>query len=121
MSHFSLIVVGEHPGRDVARYIDDPAELIERFAREGLKLPEDFFQGTKPKFDFCVIGGRWRGFFKLKSGHSGYVEPLDPRLDALFPLPPPMFDVDQALKGDVDWERNASRGSKTTDTDLGSI
>jgi len=51
------------------------------------------------KWDWYVLGGRWTGFFKLKEGREGVVgEP------GILTEPPPHGYVDQAFKGDIDFE-----------------
>lgn len=84
MSHFTVLVVGE----DV----------------EGQLAPFDENLDTRnPKYDWWVIGGRWRGFFKLKRGAEGKLgEP------GVFDNPP-FLDADQAPKGDIDFQ--ATRGA----------
>lgn len=49
------------------------------------------------RWDWYVIGGRWRGYFKLKVGRNGLMG-RSGTLDN-----PPQFDADQCRVGDVDW------------------
>ena len=53
------------------------------------------------QWDCWVIGGRWRGYFRLKLGKKGVLGSLNPEeVDSLiYPN-----GVDQACKGDIDFE-----------------
>lgn len=50
------------------------------------------------KWDWYLLGGRWRGFFKLKKGKSGLLG------ESGVGGNDPMYDVDRAKKGDIDFE-----------------
>jgi len=50
------------------------------------------------EWDWWVIGGRWPGYFTLKKDRAG-------RLSSNTSNPYADFDADEALNGDIDWER----------------
>ena len=58
------------------------------------------------KWDWYCVGGRWRGYFKLKNGGEGDLG--DPGVGENNPT----FDADECLKGDVDVEyMRSARGA----------
>lgn len=61
------------------------------------------------KWDYWRIGGRWAGAFLLKPGATGFMEELGWEWKPEFNQnePPPDFTgkADQALKGDIDFDR----------------
>jgi hypothetical protein len=76
MSHFTVLVIGDNP--------------------EGQLAPFQYHNNPDSRWDWCVLGGRWYGYFKLKKGKTGKLgEPGASRNK-------PRYDVDSALKGDID-------------------
>lgn len=93
MSHFTVLVIGEDPEDQLARY-DEELEV------EGEEYNPD------AKWDWYVLGGRWTGFFKLKEGATGEIG--DP---GVMTEPAKPGYADAALKKDIDfdWMRTEAR------------
>lgn len=65
-----------------------------------------FFWNThnpRAKFDWCILGGRYCGYLKLKSGCSGDVGKRGAGIPDDEPLPHGDLSADRALFGDIDW------------------
>lgn len=57
-----------------------------------------YLSNPNAQWDWYVLGGRWRGYFKLKPGKQGILGESGTGGNQ------PKYDADQALKGDIDWE-----------------
>lgn len=124
MSHFTVMVIGENPEKQLApfqennmgncpkKYLkyrvwgedgkDHWFDSIKAFKASGIK-PEDedggYWENPNKKWDWYVLGGRWTGFFKMKTeaacvvGEAGLMAaPADPGYG------------DQSIKADIDFE-----------------
>ena len=60
-----------------------------------------FMINPNAEWDWWVIGGRWRGYFKLKPGRNGAVGGFNAKRGDIRICPD---GVDQARKGDIDFE-----------------
>lgn len=79
MGHFAVMVIGDNPKDQLVPY------------KWGLTT-------NFGKWDSYVLGGRWRGFFRLKMNTSGILG------DSLLNNSRSTNDVDQALKMNIDFE-----------------
>jgi len=88
--------------------IQDKYKSFEKYVNDyhGFQEPDEntgrygYWQNLNSKWDWYVIGGRWRGSFKLKPGCQGELGSPgafnnDPQHEGW---------VDQACKGDIDWD-----------------
>lgn len=106
MSHFTVLVVGEGweqqliPYKEAGWGDDDPPELESALVSVLDSETNEFYRyNPNAKWDWYLMGGRWTGFFKLKSGSVPHTvgepgimtEPADPSC------------ADQARKGDIDF------------------
>ena len=62
MSHFTVLVIGDNPERQLAPFNEE-----DFYSEEGR---EETFT-CAPKWDWYRLGGRWTGFFKMKPGIEG--------------------------------------------------
>lgn len=85
---------------------DIDKEVAEEFGVE--KKDGIWYRKTNPnsKWDWYQLGGRWAGFFKLKEGAVGEVG------GSLFGPPAENGYVDQAKKGDIDFEGMRNEAAK---------
>ena len=85
MSHFTVLVIGKDVDKQLAPYDENKKRTVD------------------PKWDWYVIGGRWGGYFTLKPGKTGTLrEPST--FDKLDGDKRDHAKVDQALKGDIDFD-----------------
>lgn len=141
MSHFTVLVVGEDPEKQLAPFQENnmgdcPREYMkyhvvdketyetkevldgERPLAEG---EEGYWENPNRKWDWYSLGGRWTGFFKVKEGSTYAGLHGKPGVPALVGGdPPPSADsADMARKGDIDWnamaEENRERLGKWYD------
>jgi len=68
MSHYACLVIGDNPEQQLAPY------------NEGIEVPEYKIESgemstynPQSKWDWYILGGRWKGFFKLKKNEKGIV------------------------------------------------
>ena len=126
MSHFTVLVIGDDIDKQLAPYNEQPEEddqacaefltwngtdengveyqgdtkqeVIDEATKAGSKIDDGpYYYTSNAKWDWYVIGGRWRGFFKLKPGAEG-VEGTH------YSVQGRPGHVDQALKGAIDFE-----------------
>ena len=88
MSHFTCLVVGENPEKQLKPFQQNSWGDCDKKYLEFIK-DNDFEEGgywenTNARWDWYKLGGRWKGFFHLKKGKN----------------------VDQAKKGDIDFKTN---------------
>lgn len=82
MSHHTVLVIGPDPELQLAPF------------DENLQVCDS------PKWDWYIVGGRWRGFFKLKAGAVGHLgEP-----GVFDNLPRHDRGADVATLSDIDWD-----------------
>lgn len=67
-----------------------------------------YWRNPNAKWDWYQLGGRWKGFFKLKEGTTGEVGE-----SGVFNNEAEEGWVDQAKKGDIDWEFIKKNNIKT--------
>lgn len=84
MSHFSIVVIGANPEAQLAKYEEN----------SGGDSPRD---RSTEKWDFYTVGGRWLGFFKMKSGLNGAIG-----TPGVFANTAEPGTADRALKRDID-------------------
>lgn len=129
MSHFSVLVIGENYEDQLRPYQENnmgdcPEEFMEfepiDFKEEGYETMEAAIEdgyaehegqvgrwdNPNAKWDWYCLGGRWTGYFKLKSGAVGQTGTpgiMTPSAKEGF--------ADQCRKGDIDieWMRNDER------------
>jgi hypothetical protein len=126
MSHFTVLVIGDDIEKQLAPYNEQPEENdeackphmswdgedakgnsysgdskedIEAQAKAaGQTITEAYCGNCQSKWDWYVIGGRWRGFFKLKPDAEGI------RGTHYAGEAAPEGTADQALKSAIDFE-----------------
>lgn len=59
-----------------------------------------YWKNPNAKWDWYLVGGRWTGFFKLKSGRSGNLG-----IPGIFTSKPELGYADCAVKRDIDFDR----------------
>lgn len=59
-----------------------------------------YYYNPNAKWDWWILGGRWRGFFKIKPGRLSGTELGRPGTFGNKPT----HNADSALKGDIDWD-----------------
>ena len=111
MSHFSVAVFSRTPG-DVEALLapfneqvapGDPYAVFvrdESGQHDGKGQAKGYWRNPNARWDWWVIGGRWRGLLRLRPGKSGYTAPLD-RWHSDFVYPP--HSCDAALVADCDF------------------
>jgi hypothetical protein len=100
--------IEEHYGRKVVPYGEQPD--ITDAHKYGYTLVDAegnviaTYDRTNPnrKWDWYAIGGRYRGFFKLKDGCRGILSPAKDYSWSQEPPLPPGIRVDSCRKGDID-------------------
>lgn len=121
MSHFTVLVIGENPEKQLQPFHEYECtgikdEHVVFIPNDEYKEDEDtgirgHWTNPNAKWDWYVLGGRWTGFFKTKAGAMATVG----RPGILTEEAEPGF-ADQLLKRDVDFDfmRNEA-GSKAQD------
>lgn len=101
-------------GQVILKRIDPPEEITlkEKYPNyndylkdwHGFKDPDEigYWKNTEAKWDWYQLGGRWSGFFKLKSKKTGA---MGNKSWTNEDQPTTPGTADQALKGDIDWGR----------------
>jgi hypothetical protein len=109
MSHFTVLVIGNEPEKQLSPYQENnmgdcPSEYLEFIEDEDCGLDSDngkhgYWENTNRKWDWYLLGGRWTGFFKLKSGLIGRTgEP------GIMTDKPNLGFADQAFKSEIDFD-----------------
>ena len=121
MSHFTVLVIGENPEKQLAPFqennggdcpkeylewnsVQDDYDNIDDAVEDGYKLQNGvpgYMENPNAKWDWHQLGGRWTGFFKIKTdslelavvGEGGLMTP-----------PAEKGCADQCLKGLIDFE-----------------
>lgn len=121
MSHFTVLVIGENPEKQLAPFHEyectgikdehvvfienDEYEIDEETGKKG------HWTNPNSKWDWYSLGGRWAGFFTLKPnkiGIQGHHRAKDfAKIDGTTVEDLPAIKVDQCLKGDIDFDRMA--------------
>ncbi len=75
MSHFTVLVIGDNWEEQLAPYQENnmgtcPKEYLEWVPDEDAD-DGGYWENPNRKWDWYLMGGRWTGFFKLKSGSRG--------------------------------------------------
>ena len=86
----------------VCKNPDDRYENFEDWMGYGFDKDSDsygYYSNPDARWDWYSVGGRWSGFFKLKEGKTGVVG-----VPGVFDNKPREGYVDQAIKGDIDFE-----------------
>jgi hypothetical protein len=78
-----------------------------KFSFDETKPVFGYWQNPNAKWDWYLLGGRWTGFFKLKSGAKGAVGE-----GGVFSNTPKDGWVDSARKGDIDFKGMAEVSGK---------
>ena len=96
MSHFTVLVIGpdyeaqlepydenktvapyrEYLSEKEKAYYDECEVTFDREKKQWFRMS---VYNPKSKWDWYQIGGRWRGYFRLKDEHKGMAEPGTPR------------------------------------------
>lgn len=95
MSHFSVMVIGENWKEQLDKFQE--LDLSNSF--DNNHNAYGYYVNPNTKWDWYVLGGRWSGFLKLKNNSNGVLgQP------GIFNNKQKAGYVDQARKGDVDFE-----------------
>lgn len=110
MSHFTVLVIGDHPDKQLAPFQENnmgdcPEEYLKFNEDEEADVDEKngkrgYWENPNRRWDWYLIGGRWTGAFALKPGKNGKVGK-----PGVMTGPPPNGFVDQARAGDIDWPK----------------
>ena len=117
MSHFSVAVFSRTPG-DVEALLAPfneqvaPGDPYAVFVRDESGQHDEtgqakgYWRNPNARWDWWVIGGRWRGLLLLRPGKSGYIAPLEPwHKDFVYPP----HRCDAALVADCDFSPNEAQ------------
>lgn len=117
MSHFSVAVFSRKPG-DVETLLAPFNEQVapggpyavfvrdESGQLDGKGQAKGYWHNPNARWDWWVIGGRWRGLLLLRPGKSGYIAPLEPwHKDFVYPP----HRCDAALVADCDFSPNEAQ------------
>lgn len=117
MSHFTVMVIGENPEKQLAPFqennmgdcpkeflewisVEDDYETIDEAVEDGYKLKNGvpgYLENPNRKWDWYQLGGRWSGMLKLKNGAEG-----NNGTPGLMTSPACIGYCDQAIKMDID-------------------
>lgn len=91
------------PFKQIYSTFDEFAQKYHGYEKKDENGRYGYWENPNRKWDWYKVGGRWRGFFKLKK------EAMDGATEALIGKPgifnnDPIFDADICRKGDIDWE-----------------
>ena len=115
MSHFNVLAVGDGVDEQLAPHQENNmGDVPEKYLefREDEEMDVDaktgkrgYWYNPNSMWDWYQIGGRWRGYFKLKKGRNGTLGKSGVFGNS------PTHDADQARKGDIDFPtmRSANR------------
>lgn len=117
MSHFTVLVIGENQEEQLAPFQENnmgdcPKEFMVFEEDEDYDVDEEtgkkgHWHNPNSKWDWYVLGGRWTGFFKLKTG----VEAVVGRPGVLT-APAEEGYGDQVMKSEIDFDAMRDEAGK---------
>lgn len=125
MSHFTVLVIGDDPEKQLAPYQENnmencPEKSLTFHADEDSNIDKKtgkrgYWTNENAKWDWYELGGRWTGFFKARNG----AQTLTGRPGLMTEPANPGY-ADQLLKADIDFDamysEAADKAAKEYDT-----